>query len=495
MSARIRILFVLILFTLTSCEDWFEVGVQNEIVKEEFWQNKEDVESAVVAVYVAARKPIFEYFHWGELRADAFSPTLFSSNSLQEVFGGRNGPNNSISKWSNLYSTINLANIVLENINSAKELDPSFTDQLANEYIGQMVFLRSLSYFYLTRAFADVPVPSGSFESDEANFFLPKEKQSVILENLEKDLEGVVDFLPNNYQSDELTKGFATRWAARALLADVYLWNGNYGKALGICNEILNSKRFTLMGRNSWFNIFSEGNTNESIFEFQFDATRAGDQTNSLHEYVSPNVHFGNVGDNIVTPHIMSFFDPLLDNRFSQGFLVDELTLWKYIGDQPADVNTQDERANNDANWILYRLAEVYLMKAESEIGLDQFNDALGSINRIRIRAGVPTFTMADTATLNKEVMYRLLLDERAREFVGEGKRWFDLVRVASKDDFKYKDLLIDPVLETRFSGFVPVLRSNLEDPRFWYLPIHQSEIDRNINLSQNTWYEERFGR
>lgn len=81
-------------------------------------------------------------------------------------------------------------------------------------------------------------------------------------------------------------------------------------------------------------------------------------------------------------------------------------------------------------------------------------------------------------------------MDERAREFVGEGKRWFDLLRVAQRDQYKYKEYLIEQVLLGVSGASTPVIRSLLLNENAHYLPIHADELKYNKLLVQNPYYE-----
>jgi hypothetical protein len=85
--------------------------------------------------------------------------------------------------------------------------------------------------------------------------------------------------------------------------------------------------------------------------------------------------------------------------------------------------------------------------------------------------------------------MLQLLMNERAREFVGEGKRWYDMLRIARYNNYAYKEYLIDEVMKGMAGGSAPVIRSILLNENAHYLPIHQDEIKFNRLLEQNPYY------
>ena len=157
---------------------------------------------------------------------------------------------------------------------------------------------------------------------------------------------------------------------------------------------------------------------------------------------------------------------------------------WKYAG-----LNNQDiGRPTNDPNFIVYRLADVMLMRAEAlaHLGVAERNEALLLINQIRVRAGLDPFN--DIVDPDTNFLVDVILNERAMELAMEGKRWFDLLRVAQNDN--RPDVLINKVLLSRAVGDRKAIRARIIDPRGWYLPISQNELNKNPNLVQNPYYK-----
>ncbi len=147
------------------------------------------------------------------------------------------------------------------------------------------------------------------------------------------------------------------------------------------------------------------------------------------------------------------------------------------------------------SNWIFYRLSDVILMKAEAEIergAEDGYKKAFALINTVNKRANDVTNTSrSDTLKMedyvsSKESMEELLLAERHREFLYEGKRWFDLVRFARRDG--NNDRLI--TLATRkYIENVNAIKIKLANPNIIYFPYSKSELKANPLLKQNPAY------
>ena len=103
------------------------------------------------------------------------------------------------------------------------------------------------------------------------------------------------------------------------------------------------------------------------------------------------------------------------------------------------DVKANDfQYGNNESNWIIYRLADVYLMKAEA---LAELGDIAGAVDMVsytydRAHPDLETGSLKAQypASTSQSVIRDLVFDERQREFLFEGKRYFDIVRRARRE-------------------------------------------------------------
>jgi hypothetical protein len=281
-----------------------------------------------------------------------------------------------------------------------------------------------------------------------------------------------------------MKKGRVTNYAINALLADVMLWMENYDGVVTECNKVINSGKFALMGGSIWFDIFYPGNSNEAIFELQFDGVL--EQTNQLLKRTS-NIQGKSNYYIIAGNKITDFFDENDLRGENNTFITSQLSIWKYIG--ASNYEEDVYREYNDPNWIFYRLADAYLMRAEANIGLGNFQEALNDINIIRDRAGIEDLNLDTDSQASTDEYYEQLLNERLREFTAEGKRWFDLVRIGSKENFAYDYILENTVLQGMRADIKPLMESKLTNHDFWYMPIAEKEIKQNPNLEQNPYY------
>ena len=171
--------------------------------------------------------------------------------------------------------------------------------------------------------------------------------------------------------------------------------------------------------------------------------------------------------------------------------------MWKYNGTDVQDI-TGGVRAYQDANFIIYRVAEIILMKAQAEIMKGNYKEAVELINRIRNRAGLGNFNGINTQAEDADIQisqldeYTLLeevLNQKEMEFVGEGKRWYDLLWFGRIANNKYRKQFIDTVVEGNQTTNQAWIQSVLQDKNAWYMPLPQADIDHNSLLVQNPYY------
>ncbi len=504
---RIKLYLIIALSSLgfISCEDWLSLHPDNAQTSDQYWQSKQDVESVVAAGYVKLRECVKDQslFVWGEMRGECI--TIINSSLNDEIKAAQKirnvdiEPNNKYASWSNMYKVIGMANSVLKYAPSVRNLDPSFSLGEMNGYFSEAYFLRSLAYFYLVRTFKEVPLILEPYVEDTQDFSKAKSSEDEVLAqiitDLKKALESAKTFYPETNDAYPLnTKGRATKWSINALLADVYLWRGqvtgdidDYQSCINACNQVMGEgSPIRLLSGDEWFSNYFPGNSNESIFEVQFSYDKK--QTNSFRDWFGIDYTKVTYIVSAETEAELFYESTLLgDKRGEYGSYVGNY-LWKYLGFNYYNIEPAARGgAQNDQNFIIYRLADVYLMKAEAYIMKNDYENAMKLITDIRSRAGI---LMAPSMPQNELEMLDLLLNERSRELLGEGKRWFDLLRVARRHDYRYKEYMIEHVLTAISPGTASIARAKLADPYALYLPIHKDELTANSSLLQNPYYD-----
>jgi hypothetical protein len=468
------ILLFLLIAGLGSCKKYLEQEPENALTREEFFKTEADANAAITGVYDALQACHDEFLRWGEFRADLIQ----SNTALDPVYLQSFDNTNPISNWIDPYKLIARANIVIEKVPEIPSFDIRFTDEESKEIVAEALFLRALTYFYLVRSFKEVPLILEAPSSDAVDFLKPKVSSDSLFNQIEADLVTAEKSLPVDRGRATETRGRATKGAANALLTDVYLWRAKYQQAAAASKKVLdNTALYSLVTADNWFKIFSEKNSTESIFEIEFDSQLG--ENNTLR---------GLSNGQAVNTTLYTLFQQETDlvrglnrtYRESGG-----RQFWKYTGLTIDNV----DRASDDPNFIIYRLPDVMLMRAEAliHIGDQQKVEAGELINKIRRRAGIDSLeNLNENAPV--DVFNFIILKERAMELAMEGKRWFDLVRIATNENDE--DILLGRVVNSRAVVDRAQVRSRLVDPRAWYLPIHRDELSRNPRLEQNPYYK-----
>ncbi|MBN1416926.1 MAG: RagB/SusD family nutrient uptake outer membrane protein [Bacteroidales bacterium] len=481
-----RIVLFLIGFLFSTCSDWLEVPPEKELVRNDFWKKTEDANNALAAMYSTFRSAALESFVWGELRADM---VMGFPGDYSQIAGSDINPINEVIDWSKYYETINLANTLMYYDKEVLDHDKSFTQKMKDGMDAEALFLRSLCYFYLVRIWKNVPLVITPSISDTCNIYPSVTYESGIIQQITDDLLRAKDLAyTTEFQSNPAYfKGRANKYAIMALLADVYLWNQQYQKCIDYCDSITNSGLFGLQSSDSWFEMYNPGNATESIFEIQCIDDGTTDQINPFFKSVAPTwVTFIDLSRGRTVLGFNRNFNNLFSDVSDIRTCKTKSPFWKYMGVTVDDDLRRFPVSERDLNILYYRYADVMLMKAEALNEMSRVSEALDYVNQTYTRAvGQPITGISDQIEMRKVIM-----DERAKEFIIEGKRWFDLLRNAKRNRFQNKEIITQVILDNADARSKDVLKSKVNDTMMYYLPIPYDELKRNKNLKQNPFYE-----
>jgi hypothetical protein len=481
MRKKLRIaLFILVTALLTACQEWFELVPPDRLVKDEYWQSKEDLKATLMGAYQQFAQLDGTLFLFGELRGDMIKKHTNTSQDHREIMNGNIIPENSMCGWSLFYSVIHHCNSVLKYAPVIYEIDQTFSQYQLKGFEAEALYLRSLAYFYLVRTFRNVPLVLEASESDGVDFFLPASPPEEVLARIKSDLLSARLGVTEDYGSVKENKGRATRAAINALLADISLWNFEYEDCISFV-EAVESDGFELMPASRWFDIFYPGNSLESIFEFQFDASL--EQVNHTFDLT---YYYNNF---LASETALELLEPAQSKEIIRGDgsirSTEPKKIWKYAGGAPDGTTLRPGEDFGSGNWIVYRMADLMLMKAEALSQTGRYEETLAIVNNVRNKRLMNPLSTSFTAAALED----LILEERARELAFEGKRWYDLLRMGRRNDYQRKNKLIEIIIDKVPSNQKLLLATKLANPWGWYLPIEADELERNFNLTQNPYY------
>jgi len=472
----------------TSCNDWLELLPPGGLIREEYWKTKADVQAVLMATYESFAGLDGDLFVLGEIRADMVMGDINQPTNQELLMESNIYPDNSICDWSDFYTLINYANEVIKNATLVQEIDNTFTDFERQGLVSEAYFLRSLAYFYLVRLYGEVPLVLEPTETDDANFYLQKSPEDVILDQLVADLEGNRVFAPSGgFSTLAENKGRASKPAFDALLADIALWRFDYAAVIKHVEKIEEVQEINLVPSSMWFDIFYPGNSQEGIFEFQYDGELAQrNSTYGITDWYSNRYNPSQTALNMFASEYESEETVRGEGASITEQDDDDYIIWKYVGRASDGVSLRSGLEIYSCNWIVYRYADILLMKAEALSQMSQFAEAAEILERIRARANLNSLLIPNTPTAYEDA----IMDERARELAYEGKRWFDLMRMGRRNNYARSSKLIEVIITNVPPTQKRILSAKLTNPLGWYLPIYEDEIERNKNLVQNPYYE-----
>lgn len=509
---KVQILFfVFAIGLLQSCTDFLNIRPENEIVLEDYWKSESQATAVLASCYrsLILDATVERMFVWGEVRSDNVVAGAYLYTDLYKILDVSITPTNSYANWAVFYSTINYCNTFLHYAPSVVERDANFTPTKLHALEAEAYTIRALCYFYLVRAFRDVPLVTEASISDDQNYYVAKSKESVVLGQIISDLLYAQKYAKTDYGTGLYNKGRVTLNTVNALLADVYLWDQQFDKCVTACDAVLADKSFKLVdGEKVITDVFGTGNSTESIFELQFDKDvqdsyainyLLGNQVTAPHlsfphfltrkgEY-SPFVYKG-VPVTESTEDIREYtsYGTLVNGA---GYLIYKYAMGKMTKSSDGTTYLPTFRtASSPANWILYRLSDVILMKAEALVQLNRnkgedLKTALELVNRTYLRSNPNADSLLISSYQDQANMEKLVLRERQREFLFEGKRWFDLMRLARR---RNDPTSILAYVSPKLSGDA-MSKNKMSVMDALYFPIQKAQLDINSLLEQNPFY------
>lgn len=490
--------------SMTGCgDDFLTVTSPIDTPADEYFSTREHVYDAVVATYHPLR--------WTDWSEGEYAPYILLADIMGDDFwvGGSDANDNQNwhlmfnysatslkvvkSLWVDAFSGIKRCNDVLQYLENGVD-DASDAEKASWE--AQVRVLRAFYANWLWKFYGNVPY----FEKNLTSPYIAEQKSADDLYKcMVTDIEKALALNALDFRAPMEEAGRVTTAMAYMLYAEIVMYQrdqARYATALKYMKEIIGSPEYDLV--DDYTTIFTEAGewSKESIFEINYFSEGAirdwGGPLNAggtvLPTLISPNnwpsgqdghntgwgfcplrletyEHFS--ADDVrrdATCWDVRAFDGTYNKRYQDfGFFLE-----KYAAQ--ADGNAGQKASgelNYNNNWRIYRYSETLLNAAELivETGGD-LGEAKGYLTQVRTRAGLRT--ELDPTIDN-------IIEERHLEFVGEGKRYWDLIRT----DKASKVLVPDEY------GY----RTNTWTPNKKYLPIPQSEIDRSQGtLKQNPY-------
>ena len=536
---------------MSSCTDYLTIIPADVVVEENFWQTKDQVNGMLATSYLKllSNDAVTKAIVWGEMRSDNMTYPASYNSDIKNIVEANIIDENSYCRWGIFYEAINYANLVLESADQVVERDPDFSEGDLAVVKGEMYAMRALCHFYLVRTFRDIPLALKSAKNDAE---IPEYKQVpplVALDSIMADLDRAENMVMKSgaFSSPQQNYGRITKNAVLAIKADVNLWraafaayydqpnvDAYYNDCIEDCRTIIANMDNQLEEENkgkpavekfaynliqnrgeikekesshkstAYDEIFGSKNSSESIFELQVqgDNIKNGAFNGVYRVYgTEGNPGLGVVPQGFVTANyeeddlraysftnLKSFNQTTTDNQ--------NTCIVKYAA--KASPATSFRKSDEwDANWIVYRRTDVLLMMAEAMVtrstaGESDFREAFDIVKAINTRSRIDSTDVKNPLKvekyLDKEASMELVRKERLLELSYEGKRWFDLVRLALREKSTDKIKFV----ADKVGSSAAVIKTKMSTIDGLFMPIHIDELRYNKNLVQNPAYEKK---
>ncbi|MEL7119356.1 MAG: RagB/SusD family nutrient uptake outer membrane protein [Bacteroidota bacterium] len=506
-SIHKKYFFLLIVFLLPTlgCEDFLEEEFRDGITTDNFFNNDAEAILAVNGVYrILLRGSMYRtrgldnYYQNG---ADETGPSRNVNGNIHNYLIAE-GVSDGNGTWSSCYEIVRNTSLFLENVDGNENLSES----VRNRSTGELLFLRSLAYYHLTNLWGDVPYFRTLLSPEELST-IGRTDRDLVRSEIKQDLARAIELLPEQYNGSDLAR--ASKWAAATLKAKMHLADQEWAAAKEECLRIINESQHRLL--DNFADVFDQSDpadqyNDEMIYSVDFTKDPIfGDGATQRTDDYNPRLrdepsNRNNRPDGAGTPTRWQLLQTALraqgedmtgfgwavplpeladSSNWEEGDLRYDVTIvTEYIGFQLRfpyfrknwNLNQENSpRQNHPENYVVFRLADVYLMAAEAENELNGPGGAYEYVNAVRARAFEPDRPWSGmTQQEFRESMY----DERKFELCAEGHRKMDLIRWG---------ILLDVVRNVQHRSFNNPA-ANIQ-PYHVLLPVPLNELLLNPNL------------
>jgi hypothetical protein len=463
--------------SLTACDKQLDLAPEDTTLESKVFQTANSAESALMDVYnktYEANKSTA--YSIGDITTKIFVPT--SSYVLSLVSGNLLTDDYTPEKiWSDTYSAINVANVI---ITSIPELG-TYDEDIERQHIAEAKFLRAYNYLVLLKLFGDgalqskmeglcVPLQLTPYEGTEfvSNNALKRSTNDDVYAQIINDLTAALPDLNADYDDKLETRARATKGSVHALLSRVYLYMGNYEKAAEESAFLIDNSTYTL------------ASNLRSVFPFG-----SGVDVDLDAEFIYAIPLTWNGGNHQFGTHFYPYYSRgsgyVSDEYLDEFTATDERLIELFWNGNPLSTENSGKSTTNKFNHKngrdnipMIRLSEMYLTRAEALANVNgKVQEAVDLLNTIAARADAAfvDYSLSDFATEN-DLIDRILL-EREKELAFEGLHRYDIIRTGRKLQFKNSEGVFEDVPAGRY-----------------VLPIPKREIDiTKGSLVQNPGY------
>lgn len=458
---NIRLIFMMacLVCAMASCKQYVDIAPPGNLAElSRIFETDQTASSATSGVYAQMVSSGLTFCNGGiTIYAGLSSDELQNVNASATVDAFRNNAllsdNATILStfWNSPYKNIFHINAVIEGLEKATEVSQKMNGQL----MAEMLYARALHYFYMANIFGDIPyIRHTDYEN---NSVMPRTAYTLVMDGVVSDLLKAKELWPYGANNGRLSKNRPGLDAINALLARVYLHVGKWQAAFDCATAVITSNRYQL---ESPSNVFLSP-SKEVIFSLMKPTanTAEGATLNPSSATVRPTY--------VLSSFLLNAFEDN-DKRRQDWTKTNTISGQSYT--YPYKYKVRSGTAVTE-HYVVQRLAEIYLIRAEAAAELGNLDVAIGDIDRIRNRAGLPLLLSVSPTIGKQELIGKIYRERQVELFCEWGFRWLDLKRTG----------MADVVLG--------VVKQPYWQPYAKLYPIPLNEIRKNPFLTQNEGY------
>jgi hypothetical protein len=412
-------ILLMLLMTGNSCRKFVTIPPpENQLVTSTVFADSADATTAVLGIYINMMETTGYNFPSGGitrfcgLAADELYPNTGSADDNEYFENAIPSTSNETSVfWTGAYQYVYQANACIAGLTASTGLSNSCKNQL----MGESLVVRAFLYFNMVNLWGPVPlVTSTDYKVNES---MPRTSRDSVYQQIIADLQMADSLMTAAYPSTGRLR--PNQYTAAALLAKVYLYLGQWANAGKAASQVLSSGLYSLVPNLN--NVFLPG-SNETIWQL----------SPILQGYETPDgmnfVQFGVIPSYVITNNLLSAYEPG-DQRFVDWLDSNEVNGTAYYFPYKYQLGYDGwPNGGPSEDYIVFRLGEQYLIRAEAEAETGDSTDAIIDLNVIRSRAQLPNYNPVNQGGLLAAIQH-----ERRIEMAYEwGNRWFDLKRTGT---------------------------------------------------------------
>ena len=474
------IIISIISLVFASCEGLLDLEQNTKVTTQNSWSTENSAKANVTGMYHLMRTAFSQGFaYWGDYRNGLWGPgrVIGSHEPFTTCYTNTLNASNDMANWANIYTTINQANLVISHLPDVK-----FTvESEKNEVLAGAYFTRALCYYWIARIWGDAPLELTPYESIESNQYSSRAPVADVFNQVETDIKMARELIPSSTRS----KTTASYAGIEMLAADYFLWkykilNGSAQDLTSASNAVSN-----VLGTGEYdleplfASVFNSDNNKEVIFKWPYikDEYEGGYPFDYLYNSSNIAIEFQENPVPIYTARqqwvniTIDYADYLYaiptDTRSAVSYGYIETISKGWVNKFPGHVIESARVLDSDI--IVYRYADAVLFDAEIKLAQNDISGTKSALNMIAKRAyGVDNYY---GGLVSKEEAKDAIVAERKKEFVAEGRLWWDFIRLG---------VIFDEC--SWLQG-----RESAKNVLLW--PVSNSSLNSNPNIKQTEGY------